>query len=175
MKNYTILKLLKNRDFNSLNEIRKEASYIPFVFVDYQFEISLCDYDLEKLLEAHETGQFLFNINCLKYHRNSVIIYCSKDKFEKVKSNLETALRDPSRSSYFLEEKQAKQRVLSRSERGYRKQIFAKFLPNLSFKDKKVLTTFFDEMTDPSYLLVSCAKKLNQPKIKKEEQESLIA
>lgn len=161
MQNYKILEFLKDCNNESIEQIRKDVNYIPFCAVDYQMEISLCDYDLEKLLKLHEENKFAFNINCLKYHRNSVIIYLLKEKAEKTKELLKTALREPSRSTYFIEESQSKNRVINRSERGYRKQIYMKFLPNLSLKDKRLLTSFFDVTSDQKFLLSGLGKPIN--------------
>lgn len=154
------LELLKEKKL-SYHDIVLETSYIPTFYVNYEFSISFCDYDLEKLIEAHTSNKFIFNLNCLKLIRNHLIVYCNKDDYDMIVGVLKTCLREPDRATYFQDHKNSKNRKVNRSERGYVKQIMNRFAPNLLIPQKKELISYYDSTLE-GYELRACTKKINK-------------
>ncbi len=120
--------------------------YTKNVLTNKQLKISKDEFDLDKLLKAHERLNIVFNRKCLELSRNEIIVYFKKEDLETVLSELKKATRTE-RLSHCYDYKDSKNKMTNRSEKGYRKALFKSLLAKKTEEEHRLLVKWF-ERTD---------------------------
>lgn len=137
-------KELSEENKSILEELSKfYQSKIP---VNYQIKVSLSDFRFQELMDLHERVHFAFNLNCLKMYREQIILYIDKENLEDIKNALSSILVSRTEVN-ILEEKDYKNKIIDRNERGYRRKFFNRFLPNLMRNEETILIKWFEKAT----------------------------
>ncbi|MBM25435.1 MAG: hypothetical protein CL760_07110 [Chloroflexi bacterium] len=120
--------------------------YKSTISVNYQIKVSLSDFRFQELMDLHERVNFAFNLNCLKMYREQIILYIDKENLEDIKNALSSILVSRTEVN-ILEEKDYKNKIIDRNERGYRRKFFNRFLPNLMKNEEVILMKWFEKAT----------------------------